>query len=294
MIRHATIAAIVLCIIPSVVSAQTPQPTEFTIKVASADVRVSPNLASPVVGQAPRGAVLDVTRDIGAWVKVAWPAAPDGIGYVHQSAGTISHKSTLEERVAAAAPAIAASEAPTAQLATPVQTAPEVPRSLGTTYVAPPTHFVGVGARMSGTPLGGFGATARVWSRSRFGVQVEASRSSLTSTLAPGRMTSMQFAPSLIYSLPDQVTDYVWLRPYLGGGATFNRSTLKNATPELDASSTESNLAYRAFGGGEFTFPSVARFALSADLGYVTSHEPFAGFEVGGLTFSISGHFYVK
>ena len=46
--------------------------------------------------------MLEVTRDIGAWVKVAWPEAPDGIGYVHQSMGKISQRATREERLAAA------------------------------------------------------------------------------------------------------------------------------------------------------------------------------------------------
>ena len=46
--------------------------------------------------------MLEVTRDIGAWVKVAWPEAPDGFGYVHQSMGKLSQRATREERLAAA------------------------------------------------------------------------------------------------------------------------------------------------------------------------------------------------
>ena len=93
------LVAIVLGLMPSLAAAQS---TDFTVSVQSAAVRKSPSTGSPIVGQAPRGAVLEVTRDIGAWVKVTWPEAPDGIGYVHQSMGKIAQRATREERLAAA------------------------------------------------------------------------------------------------------------------------------------------------------------------------------------------------
>jgi hypothetical protein len=102
MIRHAAIVAISVCLSASSVEAQTAQTTQFTVSVQSAAVRLMPSIGSPVIGQAPRGMVLDVTRDIGAWVKVAWPEARDGIGYVHSSMGTLSRRTTLEDRVASA------------------------------------------------------------------------------------------------------------------------------------------------------------------------------------------------
>jgi Bacterial SH3 domain len=291
MIRHAAVVIIALVLSPSWAWAQA---TDFTVNVQSAAVRQAPSTASPIVGQAPRGSVLEVTRDIGAWVKVAWPEAPDGIGYVHQSMGARARRTTFEERAATAF-------APSASTATAAAAAPEapigpepVPMSSRTVYVAPPTHFVGLGARMGGTPLGGFGVTSRIWSRNRLGLQVEASRSTLTSTTAVGRVTTMQFTPSLIYSLPDHVTDSVWLRPYLGAGAPVNRSTWKSGAPDATDSMTDVNMGMRAFGGSELTFPNVARFAVSADLGYLWSETPFPGFEQKGLGFSISAHWYVK
>jgi hypothetical protein len=57
---------------------------------------------------------------------------------------------------------------------------------------------------------------------------------------------------------------------------------------------TTSKVGFQTFGGGEFTFSSVPRFAVSADVGYRWAREPFAGFELGGLGFSLSGHWYVK
>ena len=295
MIRHAAAVVIALCLSPSWVSAQT---TEFTVKVQTAPVRKSPSTGSPIIGEAPRGAVLEVTRDIGAWVKVTWPDAQDGIGYVHQTMGSMAQRATFEERVAAAFPAqpAASESSATGTDSTTLREAPApVPMSTRAVYVAPSTHAFGLGARMgslTGSTPEGFGISSRVWSRKRFGLQVEASRSKLTSTTAAGSLMSTEIAPSLVYSLPDSVSDYVWLRPYVGTGGTFYRSTLKSGTPDSDL--TDSTLGLRAFGGAELTFASVPRFAVSADLGYVWSQATFPGFELGGLGFSISGHWYVK
>ncbi len=296
MIRQAAVVAIAVCLAPAWVSAQTT--TQFTVSVQSAAVRKSPSTASPVIGQAPRGMVLDVTRDIGAWVKVAWPDAQDGIGYVHHTMGSLSRRTTLEERVAVAMEAVAAADPGPAAALAPAAGVPDgpapVPMPPRTQYVTTPTHFVGVGARMGRPANDDFGITARVWSRSRLGVQIDASRSTLLSDQAAGRVTSRQFTPSLIYSLPDSVSDYLWLRPYVGGGAAIAQSKLTFGTPEDVAAPTEMNVGYRGFGGAELTFPAIARFAISADVGYLWSREPFPGFDPSGVQVAVSGHWYVK
>jgi hypothetical protein len=306
MIRHAVIVALAMCLTPKVGSAQTRSlessatdpGNAFTVQAQSAAVRKAPSTGSPVIGQAPRGAVLEVTRDIGAWVKVSWPDAEDGIGYVHQSMGSLSKRSTVEERVAAA---IAPAPEPAAtQAAEPVvltRGPGAVPMASRTVYVAAPTHNLGFGARMGSTgdsTLDGFGVTSRIWSRSRLGVQVEASRTTLTSTTATGRVTANEFAPSAIYSLPDWVTEAVWLRPYFGGSMPITRSTWKSGTPDATDGTTETSIGYRAFGGAEFTLPAVPRFAISADLGYRWFEPPFAGFDQNGMGFTVSAHWYVK
>ena len=293
MTRHAAAVAIVLVFTPSWVAAQSAQ---FTVKVQSAAVRQAPSVASPVIGHVDRGAVLEVTRDIGAWVKVAWPEAEDGIGYVHQSMGSMSRRSTLEERVAAALPASSSTDDAAASATAGVPMGPPpVPLATRTVYVAPPTHVVGLGARMGGSAEStpdGFGITSRIWSRRRFGIQIEAFRSTLTSEAAPGRVTSFELAPSLIYSLPDRVTDYVWLRPYLGAGGTLYRSKLNMGVPEAELS--DNSFGVRTFGGAELTFSSIPRFAVSGDVGYGWSQSTFPGFEFGGLGFTLSGHWYVR
>ena len=307
MTRYAVAVVVAMSLTPSGVFAQS-RPLEpgvaesgnaFTISVPSAAVRRAPSTASPVIGQAPRGAVLEVTRDIGAWVKVAWPDAEDGIGYVHQTMGTLSKRSTMEERVAAAFPAEpAAAEAPLAQSAVDVTRGPAaVPLSSRTVYVSAPTHFVGFGARMAsfgGSSLDGFGVTSRIWSRRRLGVQVEASRASLTSATEAGRVSSVEFTPSAIYSLPDRVTDNFWLRPFLGASMPIARSTWRSGTPDAADSPTQTDVGFRAFGGAELTLPAVPRFAVSADFGYRWFEAPFVGFEQNGLGFTLSAHWYVK
>lgn len=55
MIRHVLPIAIAVCLAPTWAAAQT---TVFTISAARAEVRTSPSIVSPVVGEAPRGSVL--------------------------------------------------------------------------------------------------------------------------------------------------------------------------------------------------------------------------------------------
>ena len=93
-------------------------------------------------------------------------------------------------------------------------------------------------------------------------------------------------APSVLFSLPDRVGDYVWLRPYVGGGASLQRAT------QTGFGST-SETGFQAFGGGEFTFASAPRLAVSQS-GYRRTHALYEGFELGGLRVGLSAHWYLK
>jgi hypothetical protein len=292
MIRHAAAIAVALFLSPSQLCAQN---IVFTVSTQSADVYKSPSTGSPIIGKASRGAALEVTRELGSWVKVVWPAAQDGAGYVHVSMGSIARGSTAvpsrAAEVTSQRPAVG-SAAPPATAARPGPADAGEPAALTRTmYVRPPTHIVGVGGRVGGPGLG-FGATARAWSGRRLGLQLDMSRYALID--APGHLTSSQFTSSLLYSLPDRVTDYLWVRPYLGAGPSLRRQTLNGGTAGASDSVSESRLGFQAFGGGEVTLASVPQFALSADLGYHWLPTTFAGFELGGLGFSVSGHWYIK
>jgi hypothetical protein len=73
----------------------------------------------------------------------------------------------------------------------------------------------------------------------------------------------------------------------------YRQSFSDPALPGLSVS--DSSVGYQAFGGAEITFPSMPRFAVSADLGYRwTGDAPFNGFELGGVGFTLAGHWYVR
>jgi hypothetical protein len=160
------------------------------------------------------------------------------------------------------------------------------------TYVTP-AHFVGLGVRI-GNLTPSVGATGRVWAGTGVGVQFEIFRDARTNAATAERVISLQFAPSVLYALPNEVSDYFWVRPYLGGGATIDRSTLRSANPAEISSSSDNSLGLQLFGGGEVTFAGIPRFALSADVGYRKMPTGFAGFERRKIRFALSGHWFVR
>lgn len=311
MIRYAAAVAVALCLAsPSSLFAQS---AELKVTAASVNIHKFPSIGSPVIAQAARGTVIEVTRDLGDWVRISWPDAEDGIAYmrvngtsmdasyVHRSVGSVASRCVAPNlsraRTARPAPDQAAARAVPAGHQTDVsadhnggeQPAPQVP----TEYITPPSHVVGLGGVMGGPTLG-FGATARTWSRNSLGFQFAVARDSFTGPSTTERFTTTQFSPSVLYALRDRVSDYVWVRPYIGGGAGLRRQTVSPVAAAAGESVSQNSLAIQGFGGGELTFPSVPRFALSADMGYAWVKSPMAGFDDGGVTFSVSGHWYIK
>jgi hypothetical protein len=159
MVRCAAAVLVMLCLNPAWVRAQE---RALTITAASAPVHKSPSAGSPVIGKAARGEAVEVTRDVGDWVKVAWPSDPSGVGYVRASLGTRGRPAAAVAGSGVNRPvpqrAGDVSRRPVAGQIEPPANAvavdPAVPtarqRSTATTYVARPSHVVGIGARMSG------------------------------------------------------------------------------------------------------------------------------------------------
>ena len=145
--------------------------------------------------------------------------------------------------------------------------------------ITPPSHFIGLGGSMIGASPVGFGAAVRTWSRGQPSFQLTMSHSSQTSVDAPGEVSSLQFAPSLLVlaarpphrlCLDTAVSrrgSHVRARQPARGDAGRPRRRTKNG------------FGWQGFGGAEFTFPSVPKFTLSADLGYYWRPESFPGFE---------------
>jgi hypothetical protein len=289
MIRRAAAVVLALALNPALVRAQN---TVITVDVPSADVYKGPSTVTPVIGHVPRGTVMPVSRNLGSWVKVAWPGAEDGTGFLHVTAGRIDP--TKADAPAASAPPqaspVTAAAAPTvaAQTRTPVGGA--APRSQPN--VAPVSHVFGVGALVGSTST--FGATARAWRNNHLGIQFGFTRDAITSDVAAGRVTSVQFEPGVVYALFDRANDYVWIRPYVGSVVSFRHETLSATGPVTLENPSENGVGFRVFGGGEMTFGSMPRFGLSADLGYRRLPTPFPGFEAGPLSASIAAHWYMK
>jgi hypothetical protein len=279
MIRYTPSIIVALCMSASPLYAQS---TVFKVSTPSANVHQSPSTGSPVIGTAARGAVVEVIRELGSWVRVKWPIAKDGIGYIHVSTGSIA-------RGAAATPTRAAAEPPAARPAPSPATPPPAARTEAVPppprgeYMFTPAHTFAVGGLVGGPGLG-IGASARAWPHERVGFQMELSREAHGD--APARVTSMQLAPSLMFALPDRVTDYMWLRPYVGAGPTFQRQTLDIVS--------ESRLGFQGFGGAEVTLPSVQQLALSADVRYHWFDAPLLAVENSGIGVSVSAHWYFK
>ena len=290
MIRRVAAVVLALALHPTLVRAQD---TVLTVDVPSADVHKGPSTVTPVIGHAPRGTVIPVSRNLGSWVKVAWPGSEDGSGFLHVTMGRIvparadAPAANVPPQVSAAPAAAAPAIAP--QTRTPVGD-PAAPR--GQANVPPVSHVFGVGALVGSTSS--FGATARAWRNNHLGIQFGFTRDAITSDAATGRVTSVQFEPGVVYGLFDRANDYVWIRPYVGSVVSFRHETLSASGPVALETTSENGVGFRVFGGGEMTFGSMPRFGLSADLGYRRFPVPFPGFEAGPLSASIAVHWYMK
>jgi len=287
MIRRAAAVVVALMLNPTLVRAQD---MALTVTVPSADVYKSPSNVTPIVGHASQGTVLPVSRNLGSWVKVAWPSAPDGVGYVHVTMGRLGPAKA--DAPARTTPMRSSAVAPAKSAPAPVRaanSAPTAPRAAAA--VAPPSHVLGLGGLVGS--MSSFGVDARAWHDNRFGVQLGVTRDAMTSDAGAGRVTSVQFEPSVVYALFDRVSDYVWIRPYVGSGLSFRSETFTPA-PGDPSTLSESGVGFRVFGGGELTFASAPRFGVSADLTYRRFPTPFPGFEASPLSVSIAGHWYFK
>jgi hypothetical protein len=272
------------------------QSTHFTVSAASASVYKAPTNVSPVIGEAKQGATLEVTRDVGSWLKVAWSKAPDGVGYVRKNQGTLG---TLGAAVPATTVAPVTRQAGAPQAAAPVSASaqagpvsrPRPSASVPTNYVAP-SHRFGVGGQLGGAAFGA-GFSVRGWTKSqKIGVQLDVMHSSMTNDIFFTRMSSTQAGPRVLYAFNDHVSDSTWLRPYVGAGAHMLRASVSDAATGLSMSSTK--MAAQFFGGAELTLAAVPRLGLSADVGYQWYQSPFVGYTLDGMMMTVSGHWYLK
>jgi hypothetical protein len=300
MVRRIAAVALALTLNPMLLYAQD---AVLTVTVASADVYKGPSTVTPVIGHASRGTALPVTRNLGSWAKVAWIDSPDGIGYVHVTMGRLSSSNGAAPAGASSAPSaapLASSSASAAMSPAPRTAAREHTSSpthermaiSGGPTDAPITHIVGLGGLVASRSS--FGATARAWRTDHLGIQLAIARDALSSDVAAGRVTSVRLEPGIVYGLFDHVSDYVWIRPYVGSVVSFRHDTLRVSAPAALEPVSDNSIGYRVFGGSELTFAGLPRFGVSAELGYRRFSTPFPAFEADRFTVSIAGHWYIK
>jgi hypothetical protein len=106
-------------------------------------------------------------------------------------------------------------------------------------------------------------------------------------------VSSLQFEPSVLFSLRDKVTDNVWLRPYVGSGINIAQQSMSSpAVP--GASTSQTQMGGQIFGGSEFTFPNLEQLAVSAQASYHWVPTSFTGMDFGGFGVAIAAHWYFK
>ena len=274
------------------------QDTVLTVTAASADVYKGPTTVTPVIGHAKRGAVLPVTRNLGSWAKVAWPDAPDGIGYVHLTMGRLAPATPEPAAPKVANPAsnpqrpVADARSARGMSPSPARQLPRDQMVVTDSSGAKISHLVGVGGGVGSN--GSFGAAARAWHNNRIGFQVSIGRDTMTSDVAAGRVTATQVEPAVLFALFDHVSDYIWIRPYLGSGVSFQHQSLKVSASDVASQASDNGVGYRLFGGSELTFAGMQRFGLSVELGYRHAPASFEGFEADKVSGALVGHWYVR
>jgi hypothetical protein len=155
MIRQAAAVVVALVVSASPLHAQNAPNTKLTVSEASATVHKTPSVGSPVIGNAPRGTELVVTREVGDWVKVSWPSSPDGAGYVRASslarAATPTAKAPATTNAAPTSARTATTARPAAGAKT-ATTAKAAPATAAKTTAEPAVAPVSAKAAVSPTP----------------------------------------------------------------------------------------------------------------------------------------------
>jgi hypothetical protein len=279
----------------------------LSVTVSSADVHKGPSAVTPVIGHVPSGTAVPVLRNLGSWVRVSWPGGLDGYGYLHVTTGRLTSRNggaaipNATPSISRTTPAAASASASSAanHTTTTTTTAMKTPRPRRERTVirnqqdgTAISHIVGVGGLFESTDS--IGATSRAWRDDHLGVQIDFTRGTMTSPLRAGGVTSTQVEPSFLYGLFDHVSDYFWIRPYVGSGLSVRHQAFHATTPDGTSALTSTNVGFRVFAGAEATFAGAPRFALGVDAGYRRFSTPFPGFEPDRFGVSVVGQWYVK
>ena len=152
------------------------------------------------------------------------------------------------------------------------------------------SHNFGLGLRLGGSSFD-VGGSARAWFSPKVGLEAQVSR--IGQDYGGYGFKITQFAPVILVRVGSEDQDEdVRMRPYVGAGLNFYRSTLDLSS--FGYAESDSSTGIQLIGGAEFLFRSIPKLVASADLGYYSTGTLFDEVSVGGFAFSISGHFYFK
>ena len=231
MIRRVAAVVLALTLNPAALRAQD---TVLTVTVPSADVHKGPSNVTPVLGHVSRGTVLPVSRNLGSWAKIAWPDAPDGVGYVHVTMG----RDRSVQRVPRPPRTCRREHPPHLRRSAtriPHDTIPPGRRP-GEQRIAVAVncrHACHVTSSASAGWSGQRAALARRRARgarpSRHSARVHARCDDERRRRRPRDVDTVR--AGVVFALFDHVSDYVWIRPYVGSVMSFRRQTLKVSAP---------------------------------------------------------------
>jgi opacity protein-like surface antigen len=154
-------------------------------------------------------------------------------------------------------------------------------------------HLLGIGGGMMAASPVGFGVTARAWRWNRLGLRMDLSRQS--EGISTGtRGSSLRFEPSALVLLNDFITNYVWFRPYAGGGIGVRHQTFTTGLTGTSTSTSDNSMGYQLFGGTEVTVANAPQLAISADLIYRSHGSTYDVFDTGGVGLGLSAHWYFR
>jgi opacity protein-like surface antigen len=207
--------------------------------------------------------------------------------------GRIANGRPAEEVRAAAGDAVKAVPEKTAALAPPASSATVNRASSHPSSATPVPHLLGVGGGMMAASPMGFGVTARAWRWNRLGLRMDLSRQSEGIT-AGSRASSLHFEPSAIVMLNDYITNYVWFRPYAGGGIGVRHQTFTTGLSGTSTSASDNSMGYQLFGGTEVSVANAPQLAVSADLIYRSHGSTVDAFNAGGVGLGLSAHWYFR
>jgi cell division septation protein DedD len=93
MVRLAAVVAVGVVLSTSPLYAQE---TLFTVTVTFANIHEGPSIESSIITAAQPGKSFEVKSELGRWVAIEWPAAKDGVGYLHSSWGRFSRPAVVD------------------------------------------------------------------------------------------------------------------------------------------------------------------------------------------------------